>query len=415
VSHKSIAIAIVFVVLAASTALAAGPFTGSWEAEIGLSPQQTKTFSSFSSTLTVGLHVGFATLSSTSDFVFDGWLWQAFDLNACLGFVSFEGGLLFEPQSGSFLYAHGKLAFNFYPISIRLFSAMTGAESPYGLTYGHVFDLYGELLGGDVSMESATFFGADLSGITFTQTASDTSSTLLKKTYTTDPTLDGTDFCFSGEEFTLKAHLFSCIDLTSTTTFGKTGFTSQEIELSFLHLFGLPLNLTLDYTFTLQSASHSFTPALETDYGCLKFYTTILGSGGEITGLQINGVEFQASFAGATFTSISNLNTADYVITTPDYGSLVELKTDAIDEGHLYYPQEYWEIASLVVQAPGAGGHFTFSTTTFFGTSTGLLFDWGQSEMGLSLGIGSTFTVSSSVIVNTTGFSEWKISMGVTW
>jgi hypothetical protein len=415
VRYTSIVIALLFVVLAASTALAAGPFTGSWQAEIGLSPQQTKPFSSFYSTLNAGLHVGFATLSSTSDFVFSGWLWQSFGLSASLGFVNFTGGLLFEPQSGSFLYAHGKLEFNFYPVSIRLYSAMTGAQSSYGLTYGHVFDVYGELLGGDISMESATFFGADLSGITFTQTASDTDSTLLKRTYTVDPTLDGTCFCFSGEEFTLKAHLFSCIDLTSTTTFGKTGFSSQEFELSFLHLFGAPLNLTLDYAFTLQTASHSFTPSLETDFGCLKFYTNILGSGGMITGLEIYGVEFQASFAGATFTSISNLNTADYVITTPDYGSIVELKSDAIANGHLYYSQQYWEIASLSVKAPGAGGMFTFSTTTFFGTSTGLLFDWGQSEMGVKLSLGSTFSISTSIIVNTTGFSEWKVGMGVNW
>jgi hypothetical protein len=235
------------------------------------------------------------------------------------------------------------------------------------------------------------------------------------KTYTTDPTSDSACLCFSGEEFTFKASLFTCIDLTSITTFAKTGFESEEVELSFLHLFGLPLNLTLNYVFSLQTASHTFTPSLETDYGCLKFYTDLLGSGGEITGIEIYGVAFQASFAGTTFTSISNLNTTEYVITTPAYGSIVELESDAIDNGHLFYPQDYWEIVSLAVETPTVGGSFTFSVSTFFSTSTGLLFDWGKSEMGVTYQLGKTFSATSQVIIDTTGFSEWKISMVVAW
>ncbi len=414
-NYRVIVFALVFVFLGVSACLAAGPFTGSWEAEIGLAPQQAMPFSSFTSTLDIGFQVGFLEVSSCSDFVFSGWLWQEFGLCASLGFVSFDGGLLFEPQSGSFLYAQGVLSFEFYPLVVKLYSAMTGPLTSYGLNYGYVLDIYGELLNGYASFESATFLGADLSGITFTQSASATGSSLLVKTYTTDPTSDSACLCFSGEEFTFKASLFTCIDLTSITTFAKTGFESEEVELSFLHLFGLPLNLTLNYVFSLQTASHTFTPSLETDYGCLKFYTDLLGSGGEITGIEIYGVAFQASFAGTTFTSISNLNTTEYVITTPAYGSIVELESDAIDNGHLFYPQDYWEIVSLAVETPTVGGSFTFSVSTFFSTSTGLLFDWGKSEMGVTYQLGKTFSATSQVIIDTTGFSEWKISMVVAW
>jgi hypothetical protein len=301
-----------------------------------------------------------------------------------LGFVSFDGVLLFEPQSGSFLYTQGVLTFNFYPLTMKIYSAMTSPLTPHGLNYGYVLDIYGELLNGYASFESATFLGADLSGITFVQTASNTSSNLLTKTYLTDPTSDSACLCFSGEEFTFKAAIFSCIDLTSVTTFAKTGFESQEIELSFIHLFGLPLNLTLNYIFSLQTASHTFTPSLETNYGCLKIYSGILGS---------------------------------YVITTPAYGSIIELESDAIDGGHLFYAQEYWEIISLTVETPvlGMGGSFTFSVSTFFSTSTGLLFDWGKSEMGVTLRLGKAFSTTSMVTIDTTGFSEWKISMTVSW
>lgn len=408
--------AVVFIFLGTSACLAAGPFTGRWEAEIGISPQQTMPFSSFTSTLDIGFRVGFLEVSSSSDFILTGWLWQEFGLYASLGFISFDGDMLFEPRIGSFLYAQGTLEFDFHPLIFRIYSAMTGPLTTYGWTHGYVFNLYGELLGGFASFESSIFLSADLSGITFTHPASPTSSNLLVKTYVTDPTIDSAYIGFSGAEFTFKAAPFASIELTSTTTFAKTGFESQEIELIFTHLFGLPFNLTLEYNFSLQTASHTFTPSLETDYGCLIIYTRFLGSGGEITGIEIYGLAFQASFAGTTFTSISNLNTTDYVITTPEHGSIVMLLADAVATGRLFHPQHYWQIVSLEVETPSALGSFTFSVSTFFSTlTTGLLFDWGKSEMGVTAAIGRAFSVTSEVTVDTTGFSEWKISTSISW
>lgn len=403
-------------VLGSGVSLVAGPFTGSWEVEIGFSPQQTAVFSAFSLTLDVGFQLGFLELSSTSDFIFSGWLWQEFDLCAALGFVSFEGAMLFEPQTGSFLYAQGILAFDFSPVIIRFYSAIVGPEAPGGMNWGSVFDLYGEILGGDISVESATFFGADLGGISFTQTSSQATAKLLTKTYTTDPTIDPA-WCvgFSGEEVTFKACAFACLELVSVTTFSQIGFVSQEFELSFLHLFGIPLDITLDYVFSLQTASHTFTPSLETDFGCLKVYTDVLVSGGVIEGVAIYGIAFEISVAGSTFRSISNLNTTDCVITTPEYGSIVEKKSEADSEEHLYYPQDYWEVVSLVTEVPAGGSSFTFSLDTFFGTTTGLLFDWAMSEMGVEVGVGGFFSVETSVVVDTTGFTEWAIGITIAW
>ena len=414
-TYRIIAIILTFMLLGATASLAAGPFTGTWQAEIGLAPLQTMPFSSFTSTLDVSLHIGFLELSSTSDFILDGWLWQEFGLSASLAFISFDAQMLFEPQSGSFLYAQGALKFTFYPIVLSLYSAMIGPEVPGGPNWGYVADIYGEFLGGAASVESATFIGADLSGISFSQVSSSTTSTLLTRTYKTDPTIDSGEICFSGEELTFKATTFECIDITSVTTFGKIGFISEEIELSFLHLFNSPLNITLNYVFSLQTASHTFTPSLETDFGCLKVYTDLLGSGGQITGIEIYGIEFSASYAGTTFRSISNLNTTDYVITTPAYGSIIELETDAIANAHLYYSQDYWEIISLEVKTPGMGGTYTFSVDTFFGCSTGLLFDWGRTDMGVKISFGSTFSISSHIVIDTTGFSAWKIGMSLSW
>lgn len=424
VSHRVVLVVTLLVVLGVGTCLAADPsLTGSWNVEIGMSPLQTSPFSSFSSTLEIGLCAAFLELTSTSDFLFSGWLWQEFSLAVSLGYVSFDGMMLFEPQTGSFLYAQGVLGIDFSPIQMRLYSAMV-PPSVYGVwKNGYVFDIYGELPGGIASVEAAVFVGADLSGISFTKTTSQTAAqtpsytvwNLLTKTYTTDPTATSCGFSFSGAEFTFKATAFACVELTSITAFACTGFESQEVELSFVHLFGIPLTLTLDYVFELQTASHTFIPSLETDYGCVKAYTNIVQNGSILTGLEFYGIAFQATFAGATFTSISNLDTTKYVITVPEYGMIVEPLAEAIAEGHLYYPQEFWEVISVVVEIPPAGCGSTFSLHTFFSTSTGLLFDWGRSKMKATFSNGGFFSISSGVVIDTTGFNEWTIGMSVTW
>lgn len=403
-------------VLAGAVASAGSPgFTGSWLAEIGLSPQQTMPFSSFQSTLDVGLRIDFLKISSVSDFIFDGWLWEELGIDVEIGPISFLAQTLFEPQTGSFLYAQGRLAVDIPPIIASVYGAMVGATQTEPANYGYVFDIYGEILPGLISFESATYLGADLSGITFTATATQTDSSLLSKTYKTDPTIDVPPVTFSGQQLTFSGIAFGYVDLKSVTTFGKTGFESEQITLSFLRLFGLPLNLTLDFLYELQTKSYAFTPSLATDYGCLSIYTNLLGTGGVISGVEIYGIAFECTVGGATLTSISNLDTTQYVITTPAFGSIVEPLSEAIAEGHLYYPQSYWEVVSLVVDVPPAGCGFSFSVDTFFSTSTGLLFDWAQSTMGVTLALGSSVRTSSSITVDTTGFSEWTLSVELTW
>jgi hypothetical protein len=416
VRDRILLVAACVVILAGGVCLGVGPFTGSWTVEVGLAPQQTSVFSTFSSTLDVGFRLGFLELSSISDFIFSGWLWQEFGMDAAVGCVSFDGMMLFEPQTGSFLYAQGVLAFDLNPVVIAFYAAMVGPSHPGGLNWGSVFDVTCELLGGDISVESATLLGADLDGISFTKTSSYGPSLLLTKTYVTDPTIDGPWACFSGEVVTFKALAFDCIGFTSVSTFSELGFESQEVELVFLHLFGIPLDLELDYVFTLQSASHTFTPAFETEFGCLRVYSDILGSGGLITGIAIYGIEFEVTVAGSTFRSISNLDTTTYVITRPEYGSIVEPKSEADAEGHLYYPQSYWEVISLTTEVPTAGGTtFSFAVDTFFGTATGLLFDWAMTEMGATVAFGQLFSVTTGIVVDTTGFIEWTVAITFCW
>ena len=405
----------IIVLCFAVTTLGSDGFTGSWEAEIGISPRLADPFHSFQSTLDVGLGLSFVTVSSISDFLFDGWIWQGFNLEADLSIVHFDGQILFEPQAGTFLYSQGHLSIDLGLITLGLYGAATGPTQTDSANYGWVFSIAGDILPGMVSFESNTFIGADLSGITFHAVTTQPDSTLISKIFLTDPTIDLPPLSFSGQEFKFHALAFGCAEIDSITTFSKTGFESQEIELTFLNMFGLPFNMTLDFIYTLQTKSYVFTPSLETEFGCLSVYTNLLRTGDTITGVEIYGIAFRFTIAGATLTSISNLNTTDYVITTPAFGFLVEPVATALAEGHLYYPQDYWEVVSLDVDIPPYGCGFSFSVDTFFSTSTGLLFDWAQSTMGVTLALGTSVSTSSTITVDTTGFTEWTLSVRVSW
>jgi len=405
----------IIVLCFAVTTLGSDGFTGSWEAEIGISPKLADPFHSFQSTLDAGLSLSFVTVSSISDFLFDGWIWQGFNLEANLSIVHFDGQILFEPQAGTFLYSQGHLSLDLGMITLGVYGASTGPTQTDSANYGWVFSIAGDILPGMVSFESNTFIGADLSGISFHAVTTQPDSTLISKTFLTDPTIDLPPLSFSGQEFKFHALAFGCAEIDSITTFSKTGFESQEIELTFLNMFGLPFNMTLDFIYTLQTKSYVFTPSLETEFGCLSVYTNLLRTGDTITGVEIYGIAFRFTIAGATLTSISNLNTVDYVITTPSFGFLVEPEATAIAEGHLYYPQEYWEVVSLDVDIPPYGCGFSFSVDTFFSTSTGLLFDWAQSTMGVTLALGTSVSASSTITVDTIGFTEWTLSVRVSW
>ena len=390
-------------------------FTGSWQAEIGLSPQGPQAFSSFESTLDVGLRIEFVELSSISDFIFDGWLWQEFDLTAGLGPVCFEGQILFDPQTSSFLYAQGTVSFLFDPMLFRVYGAYIGATQSESANYGCVFEVYGEILDGLVTFQSLTYLGADLSEVTFTAAATQTDSTLLTKTFLTDPTAAPASCSFSGQQVTLTASAFGCAHLESITSFGIAGFESEEIELSLGPLFGIPLVMTLDLLYEIQTASYVFTPSLATDYGCLFLYTKLIGTGGLIEAIDVFGIKFQATIGGGTFTSISNLNTTEYVITRPEFGWIVESLTDAVEEGHLYYPQDYWEIVALEVDVPPPGSGFSFGVETCFSATGGLLFEWAESTMGITLALGSFVSLSTGISIDTNGFREWTVSLRVAW
>jgi hypothetical protein len=145
----------ILVLAVALGGFASGFFTGSWEATIGLAPQQTQPFTTFESTLDVGVSVAFLTLHSVSDFVIDGWVWEELGLLADVGLLSFDGHMLYDPQTVSMRYAEGILALRAGPLTATLYGAVTSATQSESANYGYVLDIRGQVCDA-FSFESAT-------------------------------------------------------------------------------------------------------------------------------------------------------------------------------------------------------------------------------------------------------------------
>jgi hypothetical protein len=76
----------------------------------------------------------------------------------------------------------------------------------------------------------------------------------------------------------------------------------------------------------------------------------------------------------------------------------------------------YWE--KFTIKSTGescCGENLNFSATTYFQSTHVTLFDWAETDLEVSVGLGSGTTVSTSIVVDTTGFSEWKIGWSISW
>jgi len=203
-------------------------------------------------------------------------------------------------------------------------------------------------------------------------------------------------FCFDRVQGTF-AFDFGCVkDITGTWKINQSGFDSVSFSVSDIDV-GIPY-ITFDgkLSFSLLSKTLSITPQLNlgTDT-CFKVYASLEpGPGGatEITGLSIYGLRVSYDWDGVSFESLSYLDGLHHVKDT------------------------YWE--RFTIKSTGdscCGGNLVFETSTYFQDIHTTLFDWAETDIGISIGLGSGSTISTSIVVDTTGFSEWKIGWKISW
>jgi len=113
------------------------------------------------------------------------------------------------------------------------------------------------------------------------------------------------------------------------------------------------------------------------------------------TGVNIYGIGLECDFNGCTFSSISSLD-------------------PAYNEDLIGYA-EYWE--KFCIECGGdscCGGAFSFDVCIYFDATSLLLFDFGQADINLAFGISSNFDLTTSLVVDATGFVSWCVGFNVT-
>ena len=413
--------------------LIAGPFSGSFTTELLLDPAPNLAFASLDSIFT--LNYAFCDFVSTSEteFYLLGYIWQGFGLTGGLGAFDVQADLLFGPSTADFIYAQEIVTASIAGVELGFYWATLSDAVLGGPANGAVLRLAGSV--GGCAIVSVTELGArirdrddEFDGITIVHV-----DTGLSKSYVTNPivaTQTG-PVCvggFTGEKVTISGMSFGCIEDLTTTLYLSclSGFewVRFEVEGICTGLSWLSLNLAL--SFELQTKSIVMTPRLIVgECLCIDTYmevltdapdNTIYGAFTSLTGFSLYGLGFTYySGQGVTVKELTVFDTGRYVITTPQYGSVIESLAEAVDNGHEYFP-EYWELWSIEVAQDGCCGGITrFLANTYFERDSGSIFGWGMTHVEGTFAINPTLSLGGEIEVDTTGLTQLGLLIEVSW
>ena len=329
----------------------------------------------FTSTLIVDYTVGGWVFNSTSDFDDTGWIAQSFAATGVLGAFSLTSDLVFAPATAAFTSWDSTGSVSIAGV------AFDGEFYLTGLGSGWTFGASGGA--GDVSLGATVYFNMDSDG---------------------DLIADEYCFCFSSVDFDVSFP-FACIDLVDISLgFSTTGFdgvTFSVTGIAIPNISWLTFDVDLAFATGVSGKTMTITPNLNFGtFTCITIYGELLGTFPQITGYNIYGIGLTYTWNGVTFSSLSALAPGWYVTS--------DVALD--DEG------SYWEAFTISSEADACcGGLFDFSVSTFFDKNSAMLFDWGESSVELSMGLGSNYTGWTGLVVKDTGFDSWTIGFKVTW
>jgi len=367
--------------------------------------------------------------TSFSEFYMPGFIWQGFGLTGSFGAFDIQGDVLFGPSTADFLYAQGIVTASIAGVEIGWYWAILDDAVLGGPADGSALRLAGSF--GVCEVISITEFQArikddDFDGITIVHTA-----TGLSRSYDTFPiSTPQTGSCcngWSGEKVTLGGLTFACIeDLTATVYFSCVyGFEWARFEVEEICTGLSWLSLDLELTFNIQTKSIVVTPSVVLgECVCIDTYLdirtgaaddTLYGTFTSITGISLYGVGVSYTWQGVTVRALTVFDTGRYVLTTPQYGSVIEEIADAVAKGHDFYPG-YWELYSIAVTQDGCcGGLTSFLANTYFdGNSTGI-FDWALTHVEGKYAVSSTLFLTVLVELDNDGLDQFGVGFEVSW
>lgn len=332
----------------------------------------------FTSTLIVDYTVGGWVFNSTSKFDDTGWIAQSFAATGTLGAFSLTSDLVFAPATAAFTSWDSTGSVSIAGVKFDGEFYLTGLGS------GWTFGASGSA--GDLTLAATVYFNMTSGGA------------LVANEYC---------FCFSSVDFDISFP-FTCIELVdislgfSTSGFDGITFAVTGIEVPGISWITFDASLTFDDGVTGKSLT--LTPNLNLgDFSCLTLYAELVDEAGqscanvaEISGIKFYGIGLDYTWNGVSFSSQSSFDA--------DYNEKITGLAD------------YWELFKISSAADACcGGAFDFSVSTYFSCTSAMLFDWGESVVKVSMGLGSNYSGWTSLTVGDTGFTQWKIGFKVTW
>ena len=325
---------------------------------------------SFTSTLIVDYTVGGWTFESKSKFDETGWTEQSFTADGTLGAFTLKSKLVFDPAGASFTYWDNTGSVSIAGVDLSGEFKLTSSGS------GWKFGASGSA--GDLSLSGTAYFNLDSSGNV------------------------GDSYCFCFDKVKFDASFpFACIEeVDLSVSFSDTGFDGVTFSASNAAVPGIAwLSFDFDLTFDdgVTGKSLSITPNINLgDFSCITLYYDLSTSDDLIIdGIYFYGLGLSYTWNGVTFSNTTAFDTSD--------------PKDLVKD-------PYWEVFTIKSAADSCcGGAFDFSIDTYFDASSGMLFDWGESDVKVSIGLGSNYTGWMGLGVKDTGFDSWTIGFKVTW
>ena len=204
---------------------------------------------------------------------------------------------------------------------------------------------------------------------------------------------------FHNAEIKLKFP-FACFErLSATLKLGSSGFEELSFGLGSFDL-GLPgINFSGGLELSLQEKAFDLSPSLKFEKGpCFTLHASLETSATptQITGLSVYGIGVTHSWNGVSVKSTSYFDD----------------KHSVAGKGS----QRGWEV--FTVESRGEScceGKVGFSCSTYFAESSSRLFDWVETDVDLSFNLASNTTVSSLVVVETTGLTKMNLGIKIAW
>jgi hypothetical protein len=357
-----------------TAAFAQGTIEGSWCTNVTINPQS-PAFTGFDSTLIVDYTVGGWVFNSESVFEMTGWTGQTFNVHGTLGAFTINSVLVFDPALATFTSWTTDGSVNIGGVT---FSGL------WVLTTGMGFQLGVEGDSGVLSAAATIYFNLDADGNVIRD-----------------------DFCICWDGLIIVLHFPFCCDLdvAMEVSFSTAGFDYVSFAVAGLVVPGIDW-LTLDAKVKFAPGEGvgklvTVDPVINFPGGCFTLYAHVDHEGGTgigddlvITGISIDGFKL--------ICTIGNVSFADYTSLSWDLNS--KITGDA----------NYWEKICITSAADSCcGGAFSFNVCLWFSDDSVQLFDLGKTTISLSYGIGSNFTVTSSLVVLSTGVTEWGVGFCV--